>query len=294
MSGSHTIEIDSFAPDGKFAIVLCYPCNAKQVKEAVARRLELKPSSLQLFGLFLGPLGSPRRVLEDDETIPVGASLTFQRWSFDVEQESRLVRHDDVAIRLLYSEARFYLDQEKIEPNETQRHELESLSDPMFPTERQFLELVQTIPGYTSYMVPGCILQADIISNDAQIPSGTVVSCSADLHGLSLQAGKTKVNWQWTLVRRWKAPTSSTAKFEVCNYKQNAPVMEWAIFETPQAYFLISAARSLCDFLRRKSNAESQPLPPSNPNMAGRMYDPLHEFVNTLLFGVTQFSSIDP
>lgn len=294
MSGSHTIEIDSFAPDGKFAIVLCYPSTAKQVKEAVAKRLELKSSSLQLFGLFLGPLGSPRRVLEDDETIPVGASLTLQRWSFDVEQESRLVRHDDAAIRLLYTEARFYLDQGKIEPNDTQRHDLESLSDPMFPTERQFLELVQTIPGYTSYMAPGCILQGDIVSNDAQIPSGTVVSCSADLHGLSLQAGKTRVNWQWTLVRRWKAPTSSTAKFEVCNYKQNAPVMEWAVFETPQAYLLISAARSVCNFLKQKTSAESQPLPPSNPKMAGRMYDPLHEFVNTLLFGVTQFSTIDP
>ena len=293
MSGSHTVEVDSFSPDGKLALVLAHPCSAKQAVDAIGRRLELKPASLQVFGIFLGPLGSPRRALEDSETIPLGASLSFQRWSFDMEKESGLVRHDDVAISLLYSEARFYLDQGKIEPNEAQRQELESLSDPTFPTERQFLEVVRTIPGYSSYCAAGCALQRDVVSNDVQVPSGTVVSCITDFHGLCLQAGKTKADWQWELVRRWKAPTSTTVKFEVCNQKGTASVMEWVILETPQAYFLLSTASSICDTLKQKHNAKSQPLAPSNPKLAGRPYDPLYEFVNTELFGVTQFSTLD-
>ena len=293
MSGSHTVEVDSFSPDGKFALVLPHPTSVKQALEAIGRRLELRPASLQVFGIFLGPLGSPRRALEDSETIPVGASLSFQRWNFDVEKESRLVRHDDVAIGLLYSEARFYLDQGKIEPSEAQRQELETLSDPMFPTERQFLEVVRTIPGYSSYFAAGCVLQRDVVSNDVQVPSGTVVSCITDFHGLSLQAGKTKAEWQWELVRRWKTPTSTSVKFEVCNQKGTAPVMEWVILETPQAYFLLSSASSACDILKQQHDAKSQPHPPANPKLAGRPYDPLYEFVNTELFGVTQFSTLD-
>lgn len=294
MSGSHTVEVDSFGRYGKFAVTVPHPSTAVQLKEAIRKRLSLNPASVKLFGAFLGPLGRPTRVLLDDDVIPIGANVCFQRWNFDIEMEAKLICHDNTAIHLLYSEARFFLDQGRIEPNESQMQELEALSDPFFPTERQFLELVQTVPGYVAFAAPECKLLRDVDSNEVTIPSGTLVSCVVGLHSLAIQAERTKLEWPWQQVKRWKTTSPNLVKFEVCLKKQNAPIMEWVSLETPQAYFLSSTASGLCHHLKLKRDETLKPLPPVNPRLAGRPFDPLAEFLNVELFGATQFSSIMP
>lgn len=95
----------------------------------------------------------------------------------DSDQEAKLCRQDDVAIHLLFAEAQFGVDQGRLQPSAEQTLALEGLSDPSFPTERQYLELARTLPGYQTHIARGVVVQGDILSNNIQIPGGTTVTC---------------------------------------------------------------------------------------------------------------------
>ena len=127
-------------------------------------------------------------VLEDDATVSPQAKLCLQRWSLALDKEAKLCRQDDVANHLLFAEARFEVERGKIEPSPEQLEMLEGLSDPSFPAERQYLELVRTLPGYTSQVARGVVVKGDISSNDIQIPDGTTVSCRVERERLALMA----------------------------------------------------------------------------------------------------------
>lgn len=125
-------------------------------------------------------------VLEDDSVVPPQAKLCFQRWSLALDKEARLCRQDDVANHLLYAEARFDVEREKIAASPEQLEMLQGLSDPSFPAERQYLELVRTLPGYTSQVARGVVVKGDITSNDTKIPDGTTVTCQLEREKLLL------------------------------------------------------------------------------------------------------------
>lgn len=95
----------------------------------------------------------------------------------DSDQESKLSRQDDVAIHLLFAEAQLGVDQGRLQPSAEQTLALEGLSDPSFPTERQYLELARTLPGYQTHIARDVVVQGDILSNDVQIAGGTTVTC---------------------------------------------------------------------------------------------------------------------
>ena len=172
----------------------------------MGEKLGLKPASLQLFGLFEGPLGAPCRyssttqnsrcisvsqscysVLADDSTVPPDTKLCFQRWNMELDREAKLSRQDDAALHLLFAEAKFNVDQGNMAPSAEQSAALESLVDPAFPTERQYLELARDLPGYETHVAKGVVVEGDITSNDVQIPSGAVVTCLVGKEGLTLK-----------------------------------------------------------------------------------------------------------
>ena len=61
MSGSLTVEVETFTPEGVVSVRVCPPWRGGSVKAAVGEKLGLKSSSLQLFSLFDGPLEAPVR-----------------------------------------------------------------------------------------------------------------------------------------------------------------------------------------------------------------------------------------
>lgn len=129
-------------------------------------------------------------VYEEDSAVPPDAKLCFQRWNVGLDKEAKLSRQDDVALHLLFAEATFYVDQGRIRPSPDQASALESLSDPSFPTERQYLELARSVPGYESHVARGVVVHGDIMSNDIQIPDGTTVTCLLDPDRLILKIGE--------------------------------------------------------------------------------------------------------
>lgn len=128
----------------------------------------------------------PCSVYGDDSIVPPDATLCLLRWNVDLDQESKLSRQDDVAIHLLFAEAQFSVDKGKLQPSPEQTLTLESLADPSFPAERQYLELARTLPGYQSHTARGVVVQGDIISNDVHIPDGTTVTCQLEQDQLVL------------------------------------------------------------------------------------------------------------
>ena len=185
-AGSHTIEVCTFSSSEPVAVQIPHGCTVAKAMEEIRKKIGLQQSNLCLFGVFLGPLETPTKLLLDSDVIPTGAEVLLKRWNFNTEREIKLVRKDNEAISLLYNEARYGLDRGRIHPSDSQLQELEAFTDPTFPTERQYLELVCTIPGYSSYVYEGCKVLEDVISNDVWIPNGTIVNCVLDIQCLAL------------------------------------------------------------------------------------------------------------
>ena len=296
MCASHTVEVCTYNSRDPLALRLPDRCTIQKARAEICKAVGLQPNSMDLFGVFLGPLDEPTRILVEGDVIPTGAKISLQRWNFDVEKEMKTARRDDVAISLLYNEAVHYLDKGKIQPSDEQREELESYSDPTFPTERQFLETVSTVPGYAAFLAEGCRVIDDISTNDVHITSGTTVHCLLDMHRLAFKTDVRKseslIEWPWTSVRRWKIPQSNEIRFEVCLMKGNAPMMNWVMLSSPMAQVIFNTAGGICNQVKQLQDKAEVPFAPPNSHMAGKHYDPLAEFVDNFLFKGPKFSSM--
>ena len=294
--GSHTVELRTFGSRDPVAIRLPDSCTIDKARGEICKRLGLRPDSMSLFGLFLGPIEHPTRLLSDTDVIPTGAQISLQRWNFDVERELKIARKDDIAINLLYNESTYHLDRGKIHPSDEQYQELESFSDPAFPTERQYHECISTIPGYTAYVAEGCTVLEDFSTNDVKVVGGTKVDCVLDTHSLAFKGDIRKlesiIEWSWTVVRRWKIPLENEIRFEVCLMKGNAPMMCWVRLSTPMAQILFHTASGICAEVKRSQDRAEGSHPPPNPCLAGKHYDPLVELVDNMLFKGPKFSTI--
>jgi len=295
--GSQTIEVKTYQDSEKLGVIIQHPSTCKQAKAAIAEKLQLKPQSLPLFGLFVGPLGSPSKVLRNSDHVPLGADFSFHRWSFDLKLEAKLCRQDDVATHLLYCEAtHVFLHTTRLKPSQEEREELESYMDPDFPVERQFMELVRTVPGYDMYVVDECTVKEDILSNRGTIQKGTQILCHLDMEMLSFVSAdrQTLLEWNWKTVRRWKMDKVNTIMFEVCIEELNAPMVRWVTLESRQINYLFHLASDICDQIKIIQDKLDNPVPPVNPALAGKVQNPLAEFVNGIFYGFPQkkFSSI--
>ena len=295
MSGYQTAEIKVFSSSEKTGVYIPHPSTCKQAKVAIAKKLGLKPQSISLFALCIGPLGLPNKILSDRDVVPVGGDFSFQRWSFDVEKEGKLCRQDDMAMHLLYCEAKHdYLHENRFKPTPAQAEELESFMDPDFPVERQFMEVLRSLPGYNSYIVRKCLVKDMIKSNICTIPKGTSIDCLLTFQKLAFVNGEeTIMEWDWKVVRRWKTEGNGI-EFEVCLEEINAPIMKWVSLETRQSNYLFSVASTICDIIKGAKDKAANPLPEINPALAGKVQDPLAEFINGIFHGFApKFDSID-
>lgn len=298
MSGQ-TAEVKNYSSQEKLGVKLPHPCTSSQAKAAIGKKLGIKPSSISLFGLFLGPLGRPSKVLKNAEEVPLGGDFSFHRWSFDLAKEEKLCLKDDVATSLLFCEAKhYYQNGTKIKPTPAQVEELESFMDPDFPVERQYMQVMRSIPGYSKYIVHECTVKEDIKTNACTISKGAQIQCHLDADCLTFtnDAEEPLIEWQWRIVRRWKMDKVNTIMFEVFLEELNASIMKWVSLETRQSNYLFNLASEICDIKRATQDKLDNPLPAINPALAGRVQDPLRDFVNGIFTGFAfsgPFSSIE-
>ena len=293
----HPFCISTFGRHGSVTVSLQSPSpNAKELKSALWKELLLKPATLQCFSLFIGPLGAPVRRLEDAAVVQASNTLCLQRWGADLDKEEKVVRGDEVAIHLLYSEALYYMDTGRIEPTVSEREELDDYQDPNFPTERQFLECVRRVSGYGVFQAKECRLLSRVEHGGILIPAGTEATCICTTTHIVVRTSDCGVvEWEWHHVKRWSAlephPMSS-ARFEVCMSKPNIGILEWLHVESAQACLLLQAAMEVCLHLR---NTIMPPAMDKYNQVEGRIVDPLHEMLENVLFGAgPRFTSLAP
>jgi len=88
-----------------------------QVKRAVGARLHLRPSSLNIFGIFLGPLSSPTSLCEDNDSVSENVSkVCLRRLSFACDREKKYLEEDVAATILIFWEVIHEHDTKRILP----------------------------------------------------------------------------------------------------------------------------------------------------------------------------------
>ncbi len=86
-------------------------------KKAVGDRLHLCPSSLNIFGIFLGSLTTPGSLCDDNDYIPEGVSnVSLRRLSFDSQMEKVILNEDVSALTLIYWEVLHEFEEGRILP----------------------------------------------------------------------------------------------------------------------------------------------------------------------------------
>lgn len=241
-----------------------------------------RKESLQLFALCIGEWHRPRRVLRADEEVPQGLSLSFKRFSFDLEQEAKVIAKDDGALDALHQEARCRVATSGINVSSEILAELESLDDPAFPTQRQYLEfLIRNCPmEYNCVKIEGCVLQKGI--DCSRVKAGSMVHVTLNEDGLHVWSTDRALlcEWAWSDVKSWKADEGIPLPKVVFEVRIQSKVMQQLELSTTQAVYITSCAFELCSLILKKRGY----TPPSCFALpAGRPVNAVYDLLNGIL-----------
>ena len=235
--------------------------------EALKKRLSLKDDSLQLFGIFLGGLDHQVLLFDDDAQIPIGQKLSLSRVPSDIKLEAKLIAKDDVALHLLFAEAKHAVDTGLIQPSDEQLMQLEDYLDPMFTVERQYLELAQQCEGYGTYVFHNCFIN----NSTTKVMLKIMPNC------LKVENEIGKISYHniksWVLDER---NTAHTVSFDVIPPGGNPYLL---LVQSSQVSLINKLVNMYCRCLAIELNI----IPPKMPErVMGRYVDPLVSFVNSL------------
>ena len=290
-----SIGIDTFHPRGRYTVELPLVASTEteDVLKALGEALKLKESSLKIFALYIGELGQPIRKLEKGEKVPLQEPICLQRTGLDTNKELKIIRSDEEAAHLLYSE--IIQNPQLLHPTDEEKQLLDEYSDPSFPTERQYLETAIKIRGYTSTRLQNCTIKSNLEHRGKHIPSGTTVTCTCYEETLEIQSEDSgTLAWEWKLVKRWKLDQEDEASFELCNeVAANASILQWVTIKTNQAQLLLQVAFQNCTSLLYKLKPSLKPIEPC-PGHQGQQEKGFGEYMNIILFGAGRnFTSIE-
>ena len=284
-----TLEVATFGRHGVVKVQMPKTGRVDDVLQLVFKQLSLKPSSYECFSLYAGQLGRPTFQFEPTEKFSVGIKLLcLQRYGFDCSKERKVVKSDDVAVHLLFSEAlvEYRKVVSSLHPTPEQRDQLEDYLDPDFLSERQFLETIQNVEGYNSVQFNGRVAHVPIENNMIifQVNCEVICICTEEFLEIKSQGG-IETKWKWQDVRRWRLEAPDTAMVEVTNIKGNARVLENIHINTPGAAYMLQTARSICQELVYRKDPSQRPLQGPTTPIVGKPVDNLYTYVNSLLFG---------
>ncbi len=130
-----------------------------QVKQSIGNHLGLKQRSVQIFGIFVGPLGLPKALLDDRDVLYKSvSSVCFQRLSFDRDLELSVVSEDDNAVKILFGEIKHEYNRFKVLPapgfsemkllDEILSKESLCQEEDRFDKQMEFFKLICNLPTY--------------------------------------------------------------------------------------------------------------------------------------------------
>ncbi len=242
---------------------------ASQIYKAVQRELNLRNESLGIFGLYVGPLGFPKRLLVKEEVIPVEdyLHLCFQRFSFDAEQERKITACDVVALDLIFCELKFVLCQDRIWPLPSllQLIELAQLLKVESPNsdsdtidrKKQIVEKVRSLSLFywsRYYLVRECGISLSLAS---LLELGTDVFVALEFDKLVLIDSETSttLSWCWSAVKDvcLQKDRKNTFVANVLVSKDGLRMLRKISVDTVRSEYLFSVAIHILRLHERKS-----------------------------------------
>ena len=263
--GSEISVIETYGKYGSTSVKIVHPCFGKTLKEHLQKHLSLKEESLQLFGVFLGGLDSQCQVIDDNVQVPIGKTMSFTRFNGDKKLEAKLIQRDDVALHLLFSEAKHAIETGVVQPTDEQSVQLEDYLDPMFPVERQYLELAQECEGYGTFVFPDCSVNNSMTKVVVKVTPVSLIICN-EIREISYHHIK---SWNYEAKLH-------TVSFDINPTGQSSTVL---LVESDRVALISQAVSMYCHGLA----VELSIIPPNIPQKPiGKYVDPLVSFVNDL------------
>ena len=268
--------IETYGRYGTTSVKIVHPCDGKTLKSHMQKHLSLKEESLQLFGVFLGGLDHRIQVIDDNMQVPIGKTMSFARFNGDKKLEAKLIQRDDVALHLLFSEAKHAVEIGLTEPTDEQSARLEDYLDPMFPVERQYLELIQDCSGYGTFVFHNCLI------NNAT--TKVVVKVTSR----SLIVGNEIGEISYHHIKSWRleGKLQHTIMFDISPIP---PCSTMLSVESHQAFLISQAVTMYCHNLAIQLDIIAPNMPQKT---IGRHVDPLVSFVNRLYKPKANFDEV--
>ena len=263
--GSEISVVETYGKYGSTSVRIVHPCDGKTLKEHLQKHLSLKEESLKLFAVFLGGLDCQVQVIDDSMQVPIGKKMSFARFNGDKVLEAKLIQRDDVALHLLFSEAKHAIDTGVVQPTDEQSAQLEDYLDPMFPVERQYLELAHKCQGYGTLVFPNCSVNNSTSNVVIKVTPVSLIICN-EIREISYHHIK---SWNFEMKQH-------SITFDI-NPSGNTSAM--LMVESKQAALMSQAVSMYCHSLAVELNI----IPPNIPKkQIGKLFDPLRSFVNDL------------
>ena len=156
--------------------------SAERLFKLCCDTIGLYEKSRKLFGLFRGMLHPVKKYASDERiALPVQSyPISVQKWSFDVTIETKLIRTDPVAIRLLALQYNSDFEMSKKKPSEDEIHQLKSFEDPNFQCYKQYLDCARTVHDYdwTTVQNVEVVKKVKLVSNVLQKESKVDLVCT--------------------------------------------------------------------------------------------------------------------
>ena len=205
----------------------------------------------------------PARVYADDDEIDVADvdCLVLRKWiPIDtISIERKLANRDDVALRLLFHEARDDVERGKLRPSDDQIAELESYCDPAFPVQKQYLFLCHELNGYATIELTRCRLAEPVVldaDDRRRLEKGLRVKLTVAKTGLEISrdfddVGERLLFVVWQRIRRWRTSTDDgeTFGYEV---RLGSGNFVWVLLETDQAFYVCTVVQTITGQLKKE------------------------------------------
>lgn len=163
----------------------------KEVFKIVCDALGMYEDSRKFFALFRGVL-YPLKKYGNEESIllPYKATLTIQKWCFDVTAERLAIKTDEVAYRLIANQTIAEIEDGKLQLTDEELEPLKQFYKGQFMCYKQFVEEARELPWYCTLRCQNVevVNKASFVS--ASIEAGTKLDVIASHKKLYLISGK--------------------------------------------------------------------------------------------------------
>lgn len=174
----------------------------------------LKKQSIESFTLCEGLVYPKRRFVGDDDIPETVKELSFQKWVFNGKQEMGVMKSDDAAAHLIYTQARSLVETSPLEISTEDEEKLQEYSHPDFVLENQYTEICQRLPGYYQYNFYECVLTQDLTSDGLRFPKDVQVQLKVSISGLNISYNAKALQFDWTSVQSWQlVPDKEVIKY---------------------------------------------------------------------------------